>query len=224
MQRNGWISMAVLAALTTAALAEPQPKVSKVGENHNSYTYYNYKKASPKGSSTAAAAAPAIPAANKDYSEVNVAAPRLEAVPRQANYDPTYAQPPHQTPPPLTPPSPQVVQDPAYTQTYNPGPSLPANQVGSFQSSIYSLGPNYYPYAYPYPYNTGFYPGYNGLYNGISVTGYYNNRNGLTVRAGFPGYYNQGFYGPNYNLTPQRFDPQPGEHPYSIQQPRPRCR
>ena len=221
MQRSGWIALALLGTFSLAQ-AEPQAVVSKVN-GHNSYTYYNYKKATKS--------APAAQAPN--YSEVTVTPPpRLEAVPGQAAASPY--------------PTPQSQEVPTYSQNFNSGPSLAANRSGSFSSSIYSLGPNYGPYNggfYPVPYNGGYYNnacynnGYytNGYSTGITVNGYYNNRSGLTVSAGIPGrgYCQPGFqssggftpvYGPGFqsNLTPQRFDPQPGDHPYSIQQPRPR--
>jgi hypothetical protein len=229
-----------LATLGTAQ-AEPQAVVKKVNDNHNSYTYYNYKKASAKATSAPAA----------HYSEVTVAAPpRLEAVPQAPAEGPVYASPPHLTPPPLTP-APVQSDVTTYTQNFNSGPSLPANRSGSFSSSIYSMGPNWGPGYYGpyspggyYPYNNGLYTGgyyNNGLTNGVGLQGFYTNGNGLTVRAGIPGPgfypgtgycppggYNRGYRpsvcGPGFvpNLTPQRFDPQPGDHPYSIQMPRPR--
>ena len=229
MQRSRWIAV-VLLATCSLAQADPQPIVRKVNGNQNSYTYHNYKKAAVKR-----AVAPAA-----KYAEVEVAAPpRLEAVNAPAQDSaPVYAVPPHLTPPPLRPGSaPVQVQD--NTTTYN-------QDSGNYSSSIYSSGPNYGPAFYG-PYSPGgYYPytgngcytgGYytSGLNTGIAIQGFYSNRNGLTVTAGFPaggyypgGGYNSGGYrrpaqcGPGFNLTPQRFDPGPGEHPYSIQMPRPR--
>lgn len=97
-------------------------------------------------------------------------------------------------PPIMPPPTPQI-----YTQVYQPGPA-----------------PIYDPYAYSNPYG----PTYVGpYYPGYAYPGY----------VPYPGYSYPGARCPapcprtnSYNLVPQRFDPLPGEHPLSIQAPRPR--
>ena len=228
MQRSGWIGLALAATLGTAQ-AEPVPTVKKIDANHNSYTYYNYH---PKARTARPTASPA--AAPSNHAEINVAAPPLQAIAPQTDPASPWQSPPHMTPTSASmPPSAAPQNVPTYTQNYNPMATSP----GDDYSPIYSSGPVCAPYNYS---NGGYFN--NGFYNsGFQVNGVYRN-GGLTVRAGFgpgnyynqPGYYNQGncqtqsgfypSYGPtiNNNLTPQRFDPQPGDHPFSIQPPRPR--
>ena len=132
------------------------------------------------------------------YAEVQVAPPALEAA----------------APPALPAPAePVVAEEPGgetYSQSHNPGPAqMASNRSASFSSSIYTPGPIWSPY-----FNGGFNGGWNGGWNGAYYNNGYSNWNG-----GF----NNGYCAPGMrtNLTPQRFDPLPGQHPYSIQQPRP---
>ena len=198
-----WIGL-VGVALAGVVSAEPPvvKKSRKISNNHNSYTYHDNRQRSRAPRATSRAA-------STEYAEINVQAPSLQAVPAAA-------------PPPAAMPAPQPVAVQSYSQQHNPGPSqLPANRSASFSSSIYNTGPIWGPWG------NGFYNGYNygpGFYN----NGFYNNG----FNTGFPGggFYNQcnsgqGVFfssGFNVNLTPQRFNPGPGEHPNSIQMPRPR--
>jgi len=217
MQRQA--VMALVISLVSLAQAEPEPraKVKAINANHNSYTYYNYKKP-PKVS----------PPPAKTAEPETAALPQAQAAP-------------------VSPPPEAQGYAPAYPQNVNPGVAS-STFVYSVSPGAY-YAPGYFPYpaaypgacAYPTPYNG--YPG-GGIYQGISISGYYNNGNGLTITAGYPPagacYPGRAFFpgmGPGYapgfspgyapcgpgfsnNLTPQRFDPQPGDHPYSIQMPR----
>lgn len=191
MHRAGLVALVVFGTVLGAnAQAYPTAKKRKVAANHNSYTLHNY------GPRTAAAQPRAQ--APRTYAEIDVApAPTLQAA----------TSPSEQYPTPL------AVTGETYTQSHNPGPSqLPANRQGTTSQSIYSTGPNWGPF-----YNGGGY--YNGgsFYNGFNNGGFYNGGGGFSNRG-----FNAGFnYGPGFqsNLVQQRFNPLPGEHPFSIQRP-----
>jgi hypothetical protein len=210
MHRAGLVALIVFGTvLGASAQSYPVAKKRKVSANHNSYTLHNY------GQRPAAQPRAQAP---RTYSEIDVApaptlqaagAPALEAAPAPSSY-----------------PVPMAVAGETYSQAHNPGPSqLPANRQGTSSQSIYSLGPNWGP---------GFYNG-GGFYNNFN-NGYYNGYSNGAFSNGFynRGYYNTGFrnrgfcapnagfnYGPGFqsNLVPQRFDPLPGQHPFSIQRP-----
>lgn len=213
MQRTGLVGILIVAALGVAH-ADPYPtvkKVKKINPNHTSYTLHDYRAKDKRPA--------AAPRQSANYAEIDVA-PTLQAAP-------------------LAPPPPMpggMVTGQTYSQTHNPGPSqLATNRAASFNSTIYSTGPNWGPFNNGF--NGGFGPGFNGgfINNGFNAgfnggfnngfNGGFNNcapRNGRGFRnRGFSnGGFNGGF-GPGFqsNLTPQRFDPQPGQHPMSIQSP-----
>lgn len=204
-----WMGL-VGVALAGVVSAEPPvvKKTKKIGNNHNSYIYHDNRPRSR-------APRPA-PAPQAQYAEIDVQDPTLQAVPLT----------------PVAPavpvaPAPQVMATESYTQQHNPGPSqLAANRSGTFSSSIYTTGPiwgprgfgngfyNGFPYGpgfYNTGFNNGFYPGCNpGFPNGAFL----NPCN--TVNGAF---FNSGC---NVNLTQQRLNLGPGEHPFSIQMPRAR--
>lgn len=204
--RSLWIGL-VGVALAGAVSAEPPvvKKSRKVSNNHNAYAYHDNRERSR-------ASRPSARTPRAEYAEIDVQAPSLQAVPLTG-------------PAPAPMPAPQPVAVQSYSQQHNPGPSqLPANRSASFSSSIYTLGPVWGPWG------NGFNNGFFGP--GFVNTGFFNNGFNPGCNPGFPagGFINQcstnqgAFFnsGCNVNLTPQRFNPGPGEHPFSIQMPRAR--
>lgn len=191
-------AVVVLAVLGVAAAvgAESYPKatVRKVGPNQNSYTLHDWNARASTRARTSTSNR------ERNYAEVDVTpAPALQAAP---------------VAPQTALPAPSPVQMETYSQTHNPGPSqMAANRSGTASQSIYSLGPNWGPYWNGGFYNGGFYDA--GFYNGgfFNGAGFYN-RPGFCPNPGFN-------YGPGFqsNLPQQRFDPLPGQHPFSIQRP-----
>jgi len=208
MQRTGLVGILIVAALGVAH-ADPYPtvkKVKKINANHTSYTLHDYRAKDKKPAPVTRQSA--------NYAEIDVA-PTLQAAP-------------------LAPPPPMpggMVTGQTYSQTHNPGPSqMAANRSASFNSTIYSTGPNWGPFynGFNGGFNGGFGPGFNGGFINNGFNAGFNNcgprnqgfRNRGFHHRGFNGGFNGGF-GPGFqsNLTPQRFDPQPGQHPMSIQRP-----